>query len=98
MGGKCSGFAAYYANDKHELTGYITLIAIHSHFRRKGFGRHLIRSCFDDMTASGMRRVRLEVMSDNTGAISFYTAEGFRVISEASPESFYMLKEFHITE
>ena len=92
---ECTGFSAYYANDTNTKTGYITLIAVHEDFRRQGFGRKLIRECFDDMMKSEMRRVRLEVRKDNTAAIEFYKSEGFRLESEACNESFYMTRELH---
>lgn len=89
---RCTGFSAYYANDMNTKTGYITLIAIHEEFRRQGFGRRLIRECFDRMKSSGMDRVRLEVRKDNNGAIAFYESEGLAFESEAGPESLYMSK------
>ena len=91
----CTGFAAYYANNIDTKTGYITLIAIHENFRRQGLGSKLIRECFDDMLNSGMNRVRLEVRKENTAAIEFYKSEGFAFESEASPESFYMMRELY---
>ena len=92
--GECTGFAAYYANNIENKTGYITLIVIHENFRRQGLGSKLIRECFDDMRYSDMKRVRLEVRKNNGGAIKFYESEKFILESESeSGESLYMTRE-----
>lgn len=92
--GECTGFAAYYSNDRNTFTGYITLIGIMPGFRRRGLGRKLLHYAIEDMQNSGMKRVKLEVMKNNAAAINLYESDGFSVESESSPERFYMFRDF----
>lgn len=87
------GFVSFYGNDTENKTIYLTIIAIHPAFQRQGFGTAVINYLEQFGKEKGMRRIKLEVDKENTGAIRFYRKTGFQITEEASGESFFMEKE-----
>jgi [ribosomal protein S18]-alanine N-acetyltransferase len=53
----------------------IRTIGVHPGRQRRGIGRELLRNL---ISASGARRMLLEVRTDNESAIALYESEGFR--------------------
>lgn len=84
------GFCCYYANDKETFTGYISLIGIKNAYQGTGKGRMLLEFVSNKCREEGMRRLKLEVDSDNEKAITFYKRNGFQMIGKAREESYYM--------
>ncbi len=60
--------------------GHIISIAVDPLWRRKGVGRALVETIFQD---SRIRKVWAEVRTSNTGAQAFYRRLGFEVIGRA---------------
>lgn len=86
------GVTCFYANDLKEKCGFISLIWIKKEFRCEGIGGDLLKICLDEMRHLGMEFVKLEVDKKNTKAIAFYQKNDFTVISNASENSYYMLR------
>jgi len=71
--------------------------------RGKGIGRQLLFTAEDDMVFKGIKKIRLEVTTGNTAAISLYQKSGFRIISllknyyqyehNGSHDAFRMIKQ-----
>lgn len=59
--------------------GFVTNLAVHPDFRRKGVGRALLRRLISDCESLGVRTVSLEVRESNAPAIALYLSEGFVV-------------------
>lgn len=86
------GFVAFYANDKVEFCGYITLIGIIDKYRNKGLGKELMDYSISIMKTKGMQICKLEVDNENYSAQTFYQKSGFLKVDEKE-DSFYMIKE-----
>lgn len=76
-GGILIGLVAAYCNDQVKRTVYITSVSILKSWTGKGVASHLMRWCAEHGKALGMRRIALEVGSDNTEAIRLYQKSGF---------------------
>jgi RimJ/RimL family protein N-acetyltransferase len=58
----------------------ISNVAIHPDFRRRGFGRGMIRFALDEIRSRGGRRVYLQVDVENETAVRIYRELGFEEI------------------
>lgn len=65
---------------------YLSMMGVSERSRGRGKGRLLLQEFLSQGRDAGFRRFRLEVRSDNSGAIRLYVAEGFNAILEASSE------------
>ena len=74
--GKVCGYAGYW---KILDEGHITNVAVHSDFRRLGYGRRLISALMNHAKELGVNSMTLEVRVSNIAAISLYESFGFRV-------------------
>lgn len=79
---RCRGFVAFYCNDLHTKTAYITLVLVHPLDRELGIGRALMAYVLSTARRRGFRCCRLEVSKDNQTANTFYRSQGFRLIGE----------------
>jgi [ribosomal protein S18]-alanine N-acetyltransferase len=72
--GRMIGFAA---GDMHngDGIGWIATIGIDPEYRRRGYGRQLLRACEALLRTS---RIRLSVRASNESAIRLYEQEGYR--------------------
>jgi len=59
----------------------INNIAIHPDYRGRGFGKGMLSKVLEEMRASGIRTVTLEVRESNLRALGVYEALGFKVVS-----------------
>lgn len=73
------GIVVFYANDKKDKKGYISLIGLKSDCRGKGLGKALLDDVIKEMKKCGMCKVFLEVDNDNKNAIDFYSEYGFEL-------------------
>jgi carbamoylphosphate synthase large subunit/ribosomal protein S18 acetylase RimI-like enzyme len=89
------GFIAFYANDKHSKTAYITFLGVLPYVRKRGIGTTLLKLCFDVAQEKGMSFVKLEVRTYNEHAINFYKRNGFEFCGKASADSMYMMKKLN---
>jgi ribosomal-protein-alanine N-acetyltransferase len=72
--GRMIGFAAGDMHNGDEL-GWIATIGIDPEYRRRGYGRDLLRACEAQLKTP---RIRLSVRASNDGAIRLYEQEGYR--------------------
>lgn len=71
------GYVSFYANDRESCTAYISNIGVLEAYRRDNIGSILLKTAFKESASAGMKRIRLEVLNSNSGAISFYLHWGF---------------------
>lgn len=64
--------------------GYITNIAVHPEFRRKGIGRLLVQKLIDLAEEAEAEFLTLEVRESNIPAIALYTSMGFETVGVRS--------------
>jgi len=77
--GKLQGFISYYSNDPSRENAYLTLIAIHPDFQGKGLGKKLLSCSLVDLQQKKFKNYSLEVLKNNTAAISLYENFGFKI-------------------
>lgn len=85
------GYAVMYANDTDSLTAYISIFVIKKENQRQHIGKEIMNACKEIAKSKGMNHIRLEVLSDNKNAISFYLHHGFVHEKNCSPSSIYMI-------
>ena len=88
----CVGYAAVYANDFEKRIAYITLICVKPEMQGLHIGSELIDGCCNLAMERKMKKIRLEVLTDNLKAIEFYKHHGFLIESYTKEESMYMVK------
>jgi len=59
----------------------INNIAVHPDYRGRGFGKGILSVTLNEMRASGIRTVTLEVRESNLTALGLYKSFGFQVVS-----------------
>ena len=89
--GEVCGYAAMYNNNQDLKKAYITMIGVRKTFQHKHIGSKLISACIDSAKDKGMVAIRLEVLKENTKAISFYKNAGFVYERSCSENSIYMV-------
>jgi ribosomal protein S18 acetylase RimI-like enzyme len=62
--------------------GDITAFGVLPEHQRQGYGRQMLLDTVALLTADGLDRIRLEVETDNSGALGLYESCGFRVQRE----------------
>lgn len=63
--------------DRENALAYIDLIAVDRRFRRRGYGREMLRGMMQHMKEQGATYVHLDCLTDNDTANALYRAEGF---------------------
>jgi len=58
--------------------GWVNYLAVDPAFRKKGFGRQLMAEIEKRLLASGCPKINLQVRSDNTSAMKFYSRIGYK--------------------
>jgi ribosomal protein S18 acetylase RimI-like enzyme len=89
---KLVGLVAAYCNDQERHVAYITSVSVLREWTGKGIATHLINQCVEQAKTVGMRKIRLEVASNNSLAIKLYEKSGFVV--SGSKESFVSMIRF----
>ena len=69
----------------------VLFVGVHPKVQRRGIGRTLMQHLIDHARAQGLRRLELNVRSDNAGAQALYRALGFR--HEGTRERFIALDD-----
>lgn len=82
-GGALVGLVAAYCNDQESRIAYITSVSVLKTWTGKGIAARLLGQFVEHARSSDMRRIRLEVASDNTPAIKLYEKSGF-IINKAN--------------
>jgi len=65
---------------------YLSRIGVAKEGRRRGIGGHLLRHFIHNGATGNYLRLRLDVWSENKGAIEFYLGHGFRVLQKTHSE------------
>lgn len=76
-GGTLVGLVAAYCNDREGQLAYVTSVSVLKAWAGKGIAARLLSRCVEHAKSSGMRRISLEVASDNAPAIRLYEKYGF---------------------
>jgi ribosomal protein S18 acetylase RimI-like enzyme len=58
--------------------GWVNYLAVDPAFRKKGFGRQLMAEIEKRLLASGCPKINLQVRTDNTSALEFYSRIGYK--------------------
>lgn len=64
--------------------GWVYHLAVHPGFRRRGFGRELMREAEERLKALGCPKLNLQVRSSNAEVIAFYERLGYAIEDRAS--------------
>lgn len=84
-GGTLVGLVAAYCNDQEKRIAYITSVSVLRAWAGKGIAARLMKQCIEHAKAAGMRRISLEVASDNAPAIRLYEESGFVMDKASAP-------------
>ncbi len=76
LDGTIAGFAIGYLT--RESVARVVTLDVHPSFRRRSLGKALLEELLNRFSRAGGREARLEVSTENTGAIAFYRKLGFR--------------------
>ncbi len=60
--------------------GEILNIAVHPDYRRRGYGRAVVRALLAEAEKRGITKIFLEVRASNLPAIALYSSEGFEEV------------------
>jgi ribosomal protein S18 acetylase RimI-like enzyme len=71
------GLVAAYCNDQEKRIAYITSVSVKNVWMGQGIAAQLLKQCIEHAKAAGMRKISLEVASDNIPAIKLYKKCGF---------------------
>ena len=74
--GRIAGFAIGYLSGRR--TAHVVTLDVHPGHRRSGIGRTLLEDLLARLVRAGATRSRLEVSTENAGAIAFYEKLGFQ--------------------
>lgn len=76
-GDELVGLVAAYCNDRERCVAFITSVSVLKGWQGRGIAASLVQQCIAHAKASGMRRISLQVASDNLPAIGLYEKCGF---------------------
>ena len=76
LDGTIAGFAIGYMT--RGSVAHIVTLDVHPSFRRRSLGTDLLEELMNRFSRAGAREARLEVSTENAGAIAFYRKLGFR--------------------
>lgn len=62
---------------------YLSKLAVAPDFRRKGLGRRMVSEYLSVGRAAGFRRFKLDLWTENGGALQLYESLGFKVVRES---------------
>ncbi|GLI08713.1 hypothetical protein YDYSG_47450 [Paenibacillus tyrfis] len=88
-----SGVVIFYANDLVSKVAYLSHIAVSVEYQNMGIGSLLLQLSCLLSKGYGMTKIKLEVDKVNSKAIAYYEKHGFTIVSRASLDSYYMIKE-----
>lgn len=90
--GKLVGLVAVYCNDPERRSAFITSVSVLKEWVSKGIAGELMKQCIEHAVALGLRRISLEVSTNNTAAIRLYEKKGFT--AGTASKSFVTMKLF----
>ena len=81
LDGELVGLVSAYFNDSNNpSSGFITNVSVKIDFMGKGLATTLMNNCLDYAQKLNIKKISLEVSSDNNSAIRFYKKFGFTEI------------------
>lgn len=80
------GHVAFYCNDYHSRTAFISSIAVRSGYRGDGAADLLLKKVFEVCVNKQMAVLRLQVDSRNSKAVGFYSKHGFHIVADGIME------------
>lgn len=86
---KFAGFVAYFFKRAHE--GFVLFLGVKDEFRRKNYGRTLMRHAINELVQQGATTIRLVTRTTNTKAQALYKSLNFEVES-VEPDGFVYFK------
>lgn len=72
------GIGAFVLAQPEQRRGHIITLDVLPIYRRRGWGRLLLRTAEMALWAAGKREIRLEAAVDNRAALELYTREGYQ--------------------
>jgi ribosomal protein S18 acetylase RimI-like enzyme len=75
--GRLIGLVAVYCNEHKKNIAYITNVSVLREWGGKGVAAYLTERCIEHTRKMGMRRISLDVGSNNTRAVKLYEKSGF---------------------
>lgn len=88
--GMIVGVIAFYENRLPDA--YISHVWVSKNYRRKGFCSSMLVYLHTHLKATGFKTIRLEVHKENLPALTTYSKEGYKVISESGTDKLLMEK------
>lgn len=85
-----AGFGGVYCNNLQSRTAFLSLIAVHPSYQRKGYGGLLLSEVIRISKDEGMEQLELEVRRQNTAGICFYQKQGFCFLEKETEDSVFM--------
>lgn len=79
--GRVAAFTVWWVDEANGL-GYFEPVGTHPDFQRRGLGRAVIQAALRQMRARGLRQAAVCSEVDNPGAVAFYQACGFQVVTQ----------------
>jgi ribosomal protein S18 acetylase RimI-like enzyme len=72
------GFIAIEKSKREPDVFYIEKVAVHPHFRHKGYGRHLMNFASDRIKSMGGKRISIALINSNTRLKEWYKDQSFK--------------------
>lgn len=99
---KCdSRIAGYMIYELHKHKLHVLSFAVAEEFRRRGVGRKMVEKLVSKLSATGRRRLILEVRESNLASQLFFRSCGFKCVSvlqnyyDDTPEDAYVMQFVH---
>lgn len=72
-----NSYVGVYELDIKGDTGWINIVGVHKEYWRKGYGGEIVGKCIDILFNSGVKEIKLTVISSNERAVNLYSKLGF---------------------
>jgi len=82
--GDPAGIMGFYANDQETKSAFLSILSLLPEFHNMGTGRKLMEILVSECKKAGMNEIFLKVSRENSDAIAYYEAMGFRTTSSNS--------------
>jgi ribosomal protein S18 acetylase RimI-like enzyme len=89
-GDTLQAFLAFYCNDHHGRAGYMSMLAVHGDFRRKGLAALLVLESVRRLRQLAFNTYLLEVYKANAPAIRLYEGLGFEQSGRETGRTIFM--------
>lgn len=91
--------AVYFSsNSSEEFTAFVSNVSVEQNFLGQGIASALLDHCIKRASATGFRRLRLEVGAANIAARHLYEKQGFHVFSERGEQILMQLNLLEVLQ